>query len=151
MVIQVFINRTHYSVTLKYLFAECRWVLVALTLYLAIKGCRPPVITISSSRLRIRRTALLVLNPKKKSQIAIKIKALINKRALVTHHVSRSSHAYKHAFRLNLTLISLNMCLTLRPEFVFLTFIIMSEFSFHLLKANKITQSKLLLKKLFQC
>lgn len=81
---------------------------MALTLYLAIKGCRPPVITISSSRLRIRRTALLVLNPKKKSQIAIKIKALINKRALVTHHVSRSSHAYKHAFRLNLTLISLN-------------------------------------------
>lgn len=101
---------------------------MALTLYLAIKGCRPPRITISSSRLRIRRTALLVLNPKKKSQTAIKIKDVINKMAMATHHVSRSSHAYKHAFRLHLTLISLNICLTLCPDFIFLTFTIMSEF-----------------------
>lgn len=50
---------------------------------------------------------------KKKSQIAIKIRDVMNKIAMVIHHVTRSSHAYKHAFRLNLTLISLNICLKL--------------------------------------
>lgn len=49
--------------------------------------------------------------------------------AIATHHVSRSGHAYKHAFRLNLTLISLNIYLTLCPNFILLTFTIMSEFS----------------------
>lgn len=38
---------------------------------------------------------------------------------MAVHHVSRSSHAYKHAFRLNLTLIGLNICLKLCPEFIF--------------------------------